>query len=135
MLSKKVNYSRIDKLFHIQKNETIETPIKLIGKICKNFSFEKSNNKTEFFDFSKLDFPLKIRKWKKGDKIQPLGMKGSKKVSNILIDFKKSIVEKENIYVLVSNNDIVWIVGVLISDKYKVEKNSTNYYKFEYKEN
>ena len=62
-------------------------------------------------------------------------MKGSKKVSNILIDFKKSIVEKENIYVLVSNNDIVWIVGVLISDKYKVEKNSTNYYKFEYKEN
>ena len=135
MLSKKVNYSRIDKIFYIQKNETIETPIKLIGKICKNFSFEKSNNKTEFFDFSKLDFPLKIRKWKKGDKIQPLGMKGSKKVSNILIDFKKSIVEKENIYVLVSNNDIVWIVGVLISDKYKVEKNSTNYYKFEYKEN
>ena len=59
-------------------------------------------------------------------------MKGNKKVSDVLIDYKISILEKENIYVLESNNDIVWIVGILISDKYKLDKNSSIYYKLTY---
>ena len=59
-------------------------------------------------------------------------MKGSKKISDVLIDFKISNLEKENIYVLESNNDIVWIVGFLISDKYKLDKSSSIYYKFSY---
>ena len=68
-----------------------------------------------------------MRKWKSGDKIQPLGMKGSKKVSDILIDYKISILEKENIYVLESNNDIIWVIGILINDKYKVDNNCSLY--------
>ena len=76
-----------------------------------------------------------MRKWKSGDKIRPLGMRGSKKVSDILIDLKIPILGKENIYVLESNDDIVWIVGVLISDKYKIEKNSSIYYKITFQEN
>ena len=96
---------------------------------------EKSNKNVEYFNFSKLDFPLKLRKWKSGDKIQPLGMKGSKKVSDILIDFKISILEKENIYVLESNNDIIWIIGILINDKYKVDNNCSIYCKVVYQEN
>ena len=132
ILSKKTNNKRNNKIFFIKKNEKIESPIKLTGHISDTHSLEMSNNNVEFFNFSKLDFPLKLRKWKRGDKIQPLGMKGSKKISDILIDFKISILEKENIYVLESNNDIVWIVGVLISDKYKLDKNSSICYKLSY---
>ena len=62
-------------------------------------------------------------------------MRGSKKVSDILIDLKIPILEKENIYVLESKEDIVWIVGVLISDNYKIEKNSSIYYKITFQEN
>ena len=62
-------------------------------------------------------------------------MKGSKKVSDILIDFKISILEKENIYVLESNNDIIWIIGILINDKYKVDNNCSIYCKVVYQEN
>ena len=47
--------------------------------------YEKSK-KVEYFDYSNLVFPLILRKWKSGDRIQPLGMKGNKKVSDILID-------------------------------------------------
>ena len=135
ILSKKINVKKNDKIFHIGKNETIKTPIKITNHLCKTFSLEKSNKNVEYFNFSKLDFPLKLRKWKSGDKIQPLGMKGSKKVSDILIDFKISILEKENIYVLESNNDIIWIIGILINDKYKVDNNCSIYCKVVYQEN
>ena len=135
ILSKKISFKKNNKIFHIGKNETIETPIKITNHLCKTISLEKSNKNVEYFNSSKLDFPLKLRKWKSGDKIQPLGMKGSKKVSDILIDFKISILEKENIYVLESNNDIIWIIGILINDKYKVDNNCSIYCKVVYQEN
>jgi tRNA(Ile)-lysidine synthase len=62
-------------------------------------------------------------------------MKGNKKVSDILIDSKISILEKENIYVLESNNDIVWVIGILINEKYKVDNNCSLFYKIVYKKN
>jgi tRNA(Ile)-lysidine synthase len=132
ILSKKTINKRNNNIFYIKKNEKIESPIKLTGHKSDYLSLEMSNNNVEFFNFSKLDFPLKLRKWRRGDKIQPLGMKGSKKISDVLIDFKISNLEKENIYVLESNDDIVWIVGFLISDKYKIDKNSSICYKFSY---
>ena len=135
ILSKKTSFKKNDKIFHIGKNETIEKPIKITNHLCRTISLEKSNKNVEYFNSSKLDFPLKLRKWKSGDKIQPLGMKGSKKVSDVLIDFKISILEKENIYVLESNNDIIWIIGILINDKYKVENNCSIYCKVVYQEN
>ena len=132
IISKKTTKKIDDKIFYIEKNKKIEIPIKLTGHICDTISLEKSNDNVEFFNFSKLHFPLKLRKWKSGDKIQPLGMKGNKKISDILIDYKISILEKENIFVLESNKDIIWVVGILISDKYKLDKNSSIYYKLIY---
>ena len=134
-LSIKTTHKRNDKIFYIDKNEAIGEPIKLTGHICETLSLEKSNKNVEFFNFSKLTFPLKLRKWKNGDKIRPLGMKGNKKVSDILIDSKISILEKENIYVLESNNDIVWVIGILINERYKVENNCSLFYKIIYQEN
>ena len=135
ILSIKTNQKRNDKIFFIDKNEAVGVPIKLTGHLCETLSLEKSNKNVEFFNFSKLTFPLKLRKWKSGDKIRPLGMKGNKKISDILIDSKISILEKENIYVLESNNDIVWVIGILINERYKVENNCSLFYKIIYQEN
>ncbi len=134
-LSKKTTYKRSDKIFYIDKNEAIEVPIKLTCHLYETLSLEKSNKNVEFFNFSKLHFPLKLRKWKSGDKIRPLGMKGNKKVSDILIDYKISILEKENIYVLESNNDIVWVIGILINEVYKIDNNCSFFYKIVFQEN
>ena len=71
-------------------------------------------------DNSKLDFPLEIRKWKKGDFFYPLGMKNRKKLSDFFIDEKISIMEKQKIHVLTSGNDIAWIIGYRIDDRYKI---------------
>ena len=85
------------------------------------------------FNIEKITFPLIIRKWGNGDKMKPIGMKGTKKISDILIDKKISILEKENIYVVISNNDIIWLIGHCISEKYKVENEKNLVLRLTYK--
>ena len=77
-------------------------------------------------DKNKLEFPLKIRKWKNGDKFKPFGMKGSKLLSDYFIDNKIDLFEKEDIWLLLSGEKIIWIIGHRISEEYKITKESIN---------
>ena len=80
-------------------------------------------------DYSKLSFPLEIRKWKKGDSFQPFGMKGTKKVSDFLIDLKCSTLQKENTWLLCREDKVLTIIGHRIDEHYKIDKKT----KFAYK--
>ncbi|MCF8391289.1 MAG: tRNA lysidine(34) synthetase TilS [Bacteroidales bacterium] len=71
-------------------------------------------------DYDKLEFPLILRRWEKGDYFRPLGMQGMKKLSDFFINSKLSIPEKEKLWILASGNQIVWIIGHRIDDRYKV---------------
>jgi tRNA(Ile)-lysidine synthase len=71
-------------------------------------------------DADKINAPLVIRKWKGGDSFQPLGMKGRKKVSDFLIDEKISVTEKQSVMVVTSNEEIVWLAGLRIDDRFKI---------------
>jgi tRNA(Ile)-lysidine synthase len=73
-----------------------------------------------YVDAGKIRFPLTLRKWREGDFFYPLGMKGKKKVSDFLVDEKIPVVEKQSIHVVVTGDDVVWIVGKRIDDRYKV---------------
>ena len=79
-------------------------------------------------DFDKLQFPLVLRKWKEGDKFMPLGMQTFKKLSDFFIDEKYSILDKQKQWLLCSANNIVWVVGVRIDDRYKIDKNTKKVY-------
>jgi tRNA(Ile)-lysidine synthase len=72
------------------------------------------------FDLEKIVFPLKWRSWNPGDSFSPLGMQAKKKVSDFLIDNKFSLVEKEEVTVMQSGEEIIWIVGIRISDRFKI---------------
>jgi tRNA(Ile)-lysidine synthase len=74
------------------------------------------------FDASKLKFPLKIRPWQKGDRMIPLGMPGSKKISDILIDLKVPLHFKSEVWVLLSNEEILWLVGYKQSEQCKISE-------------
>lgn len=65
-----------------------------------------------YFGPSLLKEQLFLRPWKLGDKIQPLGMKGSKKLSDIFIDNKVDNHRKNDFPVLCSNNQIHAILGL-----------------------
>ena len=71
-------------------------------------------------DYDLLTFPLLVRKWQRGDWFHPLGMKHRKKLSDFLVDQKISIVEKENQWLLLSNEDIVWVINQRIDERYKI---------------
>ena len=80
---------------------------------------------TAFLDTKELTFPLKLRQWKHGDKFQPLGMNGMKKVSDFLIDNKVPNFEKREKLVVESGDEICWLVGHRISEKFKIKDNTT----------
>ena len=71
-------------------------------------------------DYGKLNFPVMLRKWHDGDYFQPLGMVHKKKLSDFLIDEKLSIADKEDQWLLISGDDIVWVVNQRIDERYKV---------------
>jgi tRNA(Ile)-lysidine synthase len=77
-------------------------------------------------DRDKLNFPLLVRKWQKGDYFYPKGMKGRKKLSKFFKDEKLSIPEKENIWLLCSRNEVVWIIGIRMDDRFRVNEASEN---------
>jgi tRNA(Ile)-lysidine synthase len=79
------------------------------------------NPSEAFLDADKLRFPLLLRKWKTGDRFQPLGMKGSKLLSDFFSDAHFSKTMKDNAWVIESGGEIVWLVGYRIDERFKLE--------------
>ncbi len=72
-------------------------------------------------DFNKIQLPIKIRNRRKGDRIQPHGMHGTKKIKDYFIDQKIPLCERDRIPIIVSSDEILWVIGFTTSDKYKVQ--------------
>jgi tRNA(Ile)-lysidine synthase len=77
-------------------------------------------------DAGKLRFPLTVRLWQEGDAFVPLGMKGKKKLSDFFIDRKMPLPHKRKQWVVLSGEDIVWLVGQRLDDRYKVTPQTKN---------
>lgn len=112
-----------------EHQKQINKPIKLSFESIKNI--KKINFSTDknviYVDKSKLDYPLTIRKWIHGDKFIPFGMKGQKKISDYFSNQKKSIIDKENTYLLcTASNKIIWIIGERMDDRFKITEMTNN---------
>ncbi|MCD4773278.1 MAG: tRNA lysidine(34) synthetase TilS [Bacteroidales bacterium] len=113
-----------DQEFFINKSDKeILSPLRLKIKIEKKIELSYDKN-IACLDYSKLEFPLILRKWKKGDIFVPFGMTGKKKLSDFFIDQKLSIIQKEQIWLLCSGENIVWIIGHRIDNRYRITKNT-----------
>lgn len=91
------------------------------------FSLLTSNPNIARLDYSTLKLPLKARFWQHGDRFRPLGMRGSKLVSDFFNDNGFTTFQKKNTIILTDSDDkIVWIVGYRIDDRFKItEKTKT----------
>lgn len=77
-------------------------------------------------DAATLDISvLHVRKWRIGDRFRPYGMKGWKLVSDYLINAKFTAFEKETTWLVMSGENIVWVMGHRMDDRYKVTDSTT----------
>jgi tRNA(Ile)-lysidine synthase len=79
-----------------------------------------SDKKLEFISADKLDDIFILRTWKSGDWFVPLGMKHKKKISDFLTDSGIETIKRKNCLVLENRNQIVWLVGLRIDDRVKI---------------
>ncbi len=86
-----------------------------------NFQLIKDSSVAAQFDMDKIAFPLKLRHWRNGDKFRPLGMKGSKLLSDFFNDLGFSAYQKRNVWIMEDANGLIlWVVGYRINDKVKI---------------
>jgi len=86
------------------------------------------NPNREFIDRYKIKSKnLIVRKWRDGDAFQPIGMDGSKKVSDYLIDKKLTRIQKERQLVLIADDEIIWLCGQRLSETVKIDDKTQQY--------
>jgi len=142
------------KQFHSPTHELIKDRNKLIvveyctdtrchnlitGLSCEQFLYLPEmqipqDKNTAWLDADKLQLPLTVRLWQEGDSFVPLGMKGKKKVSDFLIDNKIPLHHKEKQLVVLSEENIVWLVGQRIDERYKTTSATKNIYQIRWNE-
>jgi len=105
--------------FQIQEiNQTIS--LAEISK--KDFLLPSPSPREAFLDLDRLQWPLRVRNFKAGDRFMPLGMNGFKKLKDVFIDNKIPFEERKKIAILENGNDIVWVCGIRIDERYRVKE-------------
>ena len=117
--------------FKIESIESkVKFPLNLVFSTVSKIGV--ASNSTIFVDQDKLVFPLTLRHWNEGDVFHPFGMEGkSKKVSKLFKDEKLSLIDKEKVWLLCSNNQVVWVVGIRQDERFKIDPNSKKLLKIE----
>ncbi|WP_411766941.1 tRNA lysidine(34) synthetase TilS [Winogradskyella sp. A3E31] len=106
-------------------DKSVKTPIGTLTFQAVDAVTSPSKN-TTFVDKDTLNFPLELRLWKKGDYFYPIGMKGKKKLSKYLKDEKLMPSEKENTWLLLSGDAVVWVIGHRADDRFKITEKTKN---------
>lgn len=94
-------------------------PVHITYAITDQRDFPKDNNSL-LVDADQLKFPVTIRKWRSGDRFRPLGMRGFKKLSDFFTAQKLSRFEKQNVWLLLSGNEIAWVIGYRLDDRFRI---------------
>lgn len=104
--------------------EIKETDLKFIGKKITrgNFLLDFDDQRRVFLDLGKLDFPLWVRNRREGDRYQPIGAPGRKKLREIMRAKRLPLRQREKQPVFLSGEEIVWVLGFPVSERFKVNE-------------
>ncbi len=96
----------------------VSPPLELIEK--------NSDHRIAWIDADLVQSTLELRPPRPGDRMQPLGLKGSKKVADLLAGAGVPVYERGGIYLLCSGGEIVWICGLRAAGPFRVTPRTTN---------
>ncbi len=124
------------KLQIIPGKEYITSFFRFQTEIVENpdFSKERDHKGIEYIDLDRLGRQIILRPWKESDRITPLGITHSKKISDVFIDQKVPLYKKKYIPILVSDDTIVWVCGLKLSEKYRIGPSTKRALKLIYEE-
>ncbi|MEA3448399.1 MAG: tRNA lysidine(34) synthetase TilS [Bacteroidota bacterium] len=115
------------------KKFSIAYPLVLYGDVKDAADFSINPDETVAqLDVDKISMPMVLRHWEKGDRFIPLGMDNFQKLSDFFVNRKLSLHEKQHQWILCAGDDIVWIIGRQIDNRYKVTKQSKNILEIHY---
>lgn len=79
-----------------------------------------------YMDFDKLCPPLVLRNRRNGDWIEPMGMKGRKKIKDYLIDEKVPRAQRDEMMLIADADSVVWIEKKRLSERVKITSKTRN---------
>ncbi len=100
---------------------------------AKKGEVDFTNPKTAFLDWNKIKFPLIVRNRIPGDRFEPFGMKGTKKIQDFLVDLKVPGRKRDRIPIVSDKDRIVWVVGLRINERVKINSRTKDILKIIYK--
>ena len=104
----------------------LDKVIKIQIKSKLQFTEIKGNDYIKYFDYDKIKEPIIFRYRKDGDRFMPLGMNGNKKLKDLFMDLKIPKTKRDEIPLICFGDDIGWVVGYRVSEKFKVSKDTKN---------
>lgn len=90
----------------------------------EDIDFKNKPKNIQYFDYDKIKGDVSIRRRSSGDRFNPFGMTGSKKLKDYFIDEKVPRDLRDTIPLIMDNENIVWVIGYRTSEIYKVENNT-----------
>jgi tRNA(Ile)-lysidine synthase len=113
-----------------------EIELKEAGLVLKALFEEKGvdmddSRETVQLDAGNMTFPLKVRARTAGDCFYPLGLGKKKKLQDFFVDEKIPREKRDNIPIVVSGNDIVWIAGHRADERFRVNEGTERFLRLE----
>ncbi|HEX5001790.1 MAG TPA: tRNA lysidine(34) synthetase TilS [Bacteroidia bacterium] len=90
---------------------------------------------TAYLDAKLVKWPLVLRPWHRGDRFRPLGMTGSRLVSDFITDAKLNNQQKDELYLLLSGGNIIWLAGYRIDNRFKLTASTRKAIRIKFKTN
>lgn len=97
--------------------------------------FTPEDKNTEWIDADAVSGPMVVRYFRNGDRFRPLHFQGEKKLSNYFTDLKIPLHERREIPLLVCRTGIIWIMGFIIDDRFKMTSGTKRLMKLQMKRN
>ena len=94
----------------------------VLDKNIASINYKDASNTEAYLDFDKIIFPLKVKQWQpgSGDRFYPLGIDGSKKIHDFLMDLKIPKSVRTLVPIFFDRNKIVWVGGFRIDARVKI---------------
>ena len=115
--------------------ETLRYTVSLKEMENRELPDMKGSPWTAFLDADRINYPLVIRNFREGDRFIPFGMSWHRKLKDFFIELKIPSEARARVPIMTYQNNIIWVCGLRIDDRYKVTPDTRKVLKVTFDEN